>query len=71
MFKCKIELKHFAFKIKWTGERPEGEMRRKWVKQRGQGREGKLNGGEKEREQVLGKGEDRECGMGLVEGRIA
>ena len=46
-------------------------MRRKWVKQRGQGREGKLKGGEKEREQVLGKGEDRECGMGLEEGRIA
>ena len=45
-------------------------MRRKWVKQRGQGREGKER--EREREQVfIEKGEDRECGMGLKEGRIA
>ena len=49
-------------------------MRRKWVKQRareGKGREALKGVRERVREQVLGKGEDRECGMGLEEGRIA
>ena len=38
----------------------------------GKGREAKgVRERKKEREWVLGKGEDRECGMGLEEGRIA
>ena len=49
-------------------ERPEGEMRRKWVKQRGNGMEGKLRGWEKGRGWVRGR--RIECGMGLEEGRI-
>lgn len=47
--KCVIEHRDFTFKINGQEkfgmkERPEGEMRRKWVKQRGKGMEGKLRG---------------------------
>ena len=64
MFKCKIELRDFAFKINGQEkfsmqERPEGEIRREWVKQRGQGREVKgVRKTEEGREWVLGEGEE-------------
>ena len=72
MFKCKIELRYFAFKINGQEkfsmmERPEGETRREWVKQRGQGREAK---GVREREEGREwvRGRRGECGMGLKRG---